>query len=101
MRRCVLAKDILTFIDNISFRGLAICPLWWPGLTKDLQTKLKKRVLCNVGVIRMPGASLQTKDFDRNSTHDHHIGIKTKNILGAKTRDKVKSFDKKNRAKIK
>ena len=34
----------------ISHRGQAVHPLWWPSLTKDLQTEPKK-VLC-IGVVR-------------------------------------------------
>ena len=40
MRHCVLGKDILRLFP---IGGQAVYQLWWPSLTKDLQTEPKKR----------------------------------------------------------
>ena len=39
MRRGVLGKNTL---NDIFHWSQAVYPLWWPSLTKDLQTELKK-----------------------------------------------------------
>ena len=49
MRRCVLEIDILRYSFHLS---QAVYPLWWPSLTKDLETDPPKNAAYSVGVVR-------------------------------------------------